>query len=165
MKQPQPVNQNQLPYNKAVYLAYTAIYKNAKQLLSTLEREEMRYTLEREDKTPIKIGTIIHELISPLLYLRIECHPSNSYAIHYGFEQVSAINQYSKLTSLFIRSIYKFTSKDNTQVNIEDCIRTDWCITCSDMYEYVEENSKHHTFKLVQHKTKPARRKQMQAVA
>jgi hypothetical protein len=166
MKQQQQVNQNQLPYNKVVKECYYHIYRNAKQLLSTLERDEMRYSLEREDRTAPKIGTIIHEFINPLLYIRLECHPTNVLAIHYGFEQVLAINQYSRITSAFIRSIYKYTSKDATEVNIEDSIRTDWCInTCSEMYEYMEEKNKHHSFKLIKYKPATVRRKQMQAVA
>ncbi len=166
MKQQQPVNSIQLPYNKIVKEVYCAIYRNAKQLLATLEREELRYSLEREDKTTPKVGTIIHEFINPLIYLRLECHPNEVLAIHYGFEQVLAVNQYSKVTSAFVRSIYKLTSKDITTINIENAVRTDWCIkTCSEMYEYIEERNKHHTFKQIKYKPATVRRKQMQAVA
>lgn len=147
-------------------MAYYNILKQAKQLLSTLERDELRYSLEREDKATPKVGTIIHELINPLIYLRLECHPNEVLAIHYGFEQVLAVNQYSKVTSTFVRSIYKLTSKDATTVNIEEAVRTDWCIkTCSEMYEYVEEQNKHHTFKQIKYKPATVRRKQMMAVA
>jgi hypothetical protein len=167
MKQQQQINQILSPYNKSVNMAYSIILKHAKQLLSTLEREELRYSLEREDKSEPKVGTIIHEIINPLLYLRLECHPTNVFAIHYGFEQVLAVNhQYSKITSAFIRSIYKYTSKDIIETNIEDCVRTDWCInTCSEMYEYIEQSNKHHTFRQIKYKPATVRRKQMHAVA
>jgi hypothetical protein len=166
MKQQPQAKQDSLPYNKVVQLAYNNIYKNAKQLLSTLEREELRYSLEREDSTAPKVGTIVHEFINPLLYLRLECHATNVFAIHYGFEQVLAVNQYSQITSAFIRSIYKYTAKEVTTINVEDCVRTDWCInTCSEMYEYMEEKNKHHTYKLIKYKPATVRRKQMHAVA
>lgn len=166
MKQQQQVHQHQLPYNTIVRKAYYQILKQAKQLLSTLEREELRYSLEREDKSVPKVGTIIHEIVNPLLYLRLECHPTNTFAIHYGFEQVLAINQYSKITSAFVRNIYELTSKNWTEANVEGCVRTDYCIySCSEMYEYLEEQGKHHTFKQIKYKSATVRRKQMLAVA
>lgn len=166
MKQKSPVNPDQLPYNTAIQQAYFNVYKNAKQLLSTLEREELRYSLELEDKSNLEVGTIVHEFINPLLYLRLEFHATNVLAIHYGFEQVLANNQYSQITSAFIRSIYKYTAKEATTINVEDAVRTDWCInTCSEMYEYMEESNKHHQFKLIKYKALAAKRKQMHAVA
>ncbi|MEN0054477.1 MAG: hypothetical protein AAGC65_12460 [Mucilaginibacter sp.] len=166
MKQQQTMNPILSPYNKSVSMAYALILKQAKQLLSTLEREELRFSLEREEKSAPIVGTIIHEIINPILYLRLECHSTNSFAIHYGFEEVLAFNQYSKITSTFVRNIYRLTSKDLTETNIEDCVRTDWCInTCSEMYEYIEQSNKYHTFKQIRYKPATARRKQMHAVA
>lgn len=166
MKQQSQANQIQLPYNKCVQKAYYAIYKNAKALLSTLEHEELRYSLEREDRTTAKVGTIIHEFINPVLYLRLECHPTNSFAIHYGFEESNSFNQFAQITSAFVRSIYRLTAKDETEINIEDSVRTDYCIySCSDAYEHIEERNKHHQFKLIKYKALAAKRKQMHAVA
>jgi len=166
MKQKRAAIEILSPYNNSVRQAYNTIYKHAKQLLSTLENEELRFSLEREDKgTPI-VGTIIHEFINPLLYLRLECHPTNSFAIHYGFEESKSFNQFAKLTASFVRFIYKSTSKDATEVNIEDCVRTDYCIyLCSELYEYIEERNKHHQFRQIKYRSTAVKRKQMHAVA
>jgi hypothetical protein len=49
------------------------------------------------------------------------------------------------LTSAFIRSIYRSTSVENTGINIEDCVHTDWVITnCAELYEYIADRNKHH---------------------
>jgi hypothetical protein len=166
MKQKKAAIEILSPYNNSVRQAYNAIYKHAKQLLSTLENEELRYTLEREEQGQSIVGTIVHEFISPLLYLRLECHPTNSFAIHYGFEESKSFNQFAKITASFVRFIYKSTSKDSTEVNIEDSVRTDYCIyLCSELYEYIEEQNKHHQFKQLTYRPTAAKRKQMQAVA
>jgi hypothetical protein len=166
MKQKQNSIQVQSPYNKSVQQAYIAIYKQAKQLLSTLENEELRYSLEREDKAQPIVGTIIHEFINPLLYLRLECHPTNTFAIHYGFEESKSFNEFARITSAFVRYIYKVTNREASDVNIEDAVRTDYCIyQCSEMYEYIEERNKHHHFKQIRYRPSAAKRKQMLAVA
>ncbi len=164
-QQPQP-NQIQSTYNKCVQKAYYAIYKNAKALLSTLDSEELRCTLERKDKGPVKVGSILHEFVNPILYLRLECHVTNCYAIHYGFEEAESWTPFAKITSAFVRSIYKQTAKAETEVNIEDSVRTDYCIYgCSDAYEHVDEHSCYHHFKRIEYKPLAAKRKQMHAVA
>lgn len=166
MKQKRAAIEILSPYNNSVRQAYNAIYKYTKQLLSTLENEELRYSLEREERGQPIVGTIIHEFINPLLYLRLECHPTNSFAIHYGFEESKSFNQFAKLTESFVRLIYKVTSKEATEVNIEDSVRTDYCIyLCSEMYEYIEERNKHHQFKQIKHRPTAVKRKQMHAVA
>ncbi len=166
MKQKPTNDPSLLPYNKAVQAAYYAIYKNAKQLLSTLELDDLRSTLERKDKGPIIVGTILHELVNPVVYLRLEYHVTNTYAIHYGFEQFASFTPLAKVTSAFVRSIYKLTAKEKTGVNIEDSVRTDYCIYgCSDAYEHVDEHSCFHHFKRIEYKPMAAKRKQMHAVA
>ncbi|MCC8410493.1 hypothetical protein LJ707_16240 [Mucilaginibacter sp. UR6-1] len=152
-------------YNKAVRDSYALILKQARQMLGAIEQEELRFILEREDKSA-KIETIIHELINPLLYLRLEHHSDDNYAIHFGFEQVSNSVELSSITTQFTRILYKQTSKDFTTVDIEGCVRTDWFINSpSAMYEYIEERGlKHHTFKQLPYKPKAAKRK-LKAVA
>ena len=153
-------------YNKSVQDAYFKILKETRKQLATLEREELRYCLEREDRTTTKPNTVIHEIVNPLVYLRLECKPDNRFAIYWGFEQVLSINQYSQLTTFFIRLLYRVTSKETTVVNVEDSVRTDWIInTCENMYEYIEEHNKYHQFRLIKHKPAAMKRKQMQAVA
>jgi hypothetical protein len=153
-------------YNKSVQDAYFKILKETRKQLATLEREELRYCLEREDRATPKSNSIIHEIVNPLVYLRLECKPDNRLAIHFGFEQVLSNNQYSQLTTFFIRLLFWMTSKETTPINIEDAIRTDWMInTCENMYEYIEEHNKHHQFRLIKHKPAALKRKQMHAVA
>jgi len=154
------------PYNQAVKESYYAILKFAKQLLSGFERDELRYIYMREERTNLIPDTVIHELISPLLYLRLEYYPNNLLGIHYGFEQPGKMNEYSKATALFIRSIYKLTSKEVTGIDIQDCVHTDWCINCcSEMFEHIEERNKHHTFMLIKHKVTTSQRKRLLSVA
>ncbi|MBS7565775.1 hypothetical protein KHS38_15305 [Mucilaginibacter sp. Bleaf8] len=140
-------------YNEAVKQAYLAILK-AKQLLAAVEEEPLRYTLVREEKKPIVNGTIVHELISPLLYLRLECYANDELAIHYGFELSPAFGPYYSITASFVRMIYKLTMHEEGKPNIESCIRTDYVINeCSGLYEYIEERGcKHHRFEQVKYK-------------
>lgn len=150
-----------LTYNKSVKQTYFQILKEAKALLSTIEEEPLRYTLIREDKPPIKIGTIIHEIVSPLLYLRLEVYADNKYGIHYGWELSPTFGHYYHVTNSFIRILYKLTMSDATPVSIEDCIRTDYVMNeCSELYEYIEERGcKHHTYQLILYKVKAVKRK------
>lgn len=155
-----------LAYNKAVQEAYFKILKETRRQLATIEREELRYCLEREDKSAIKPNVIVHELVNPLVYLRLEGKPDNRLAIHWGFEPIMSINQYSQLTTFFIRLLYCMTAKEHTSINIEDAVRTDWIITtCDNMFEYIGDNNKYHQFRLIKHKPATMKRKQMHAVA
>jgi hypothetical protein len=145
-------------FNECVLKAYTQILKQAKALLATIEEEPLRYTLIRQEK-PIP-GAIIHELVNPLLYLRLECHQDNEYSIHYGFELSPVFGPYYKLTSSFVRTLYKLTMANESSTNIEESLRTDWIITnCSELYEHVEEHNRNHRFELIKHKAKPTKRK------
>lgn len=154
-----------LAYNKEVMRCYYQILKQTKAMLAAIEQHEMRYTLIREDRTLNQPG-IIHEIINPIIYLRLELHSDYLCQIHWGIEQANRLGQQSDITSAFIRLLYKATSKEATTVNIEDCVKTDWFInSCSAMYEYIEDRNKFHQFMLIKHKLTTAKRKQMQAVA
>lgn len=154
------------PYNQAVRDSYYAILKVSKQLLSGFERDELRYCYIREERTNLTPDTVIHELISPLLYLRLECYPNNQFVIHYGFETSKEPNEYSRITALFVRTVYKLTSKEITAIDIQDCVHTDWYIyQCSDLFEYIEERNKHHTFSIIKHKVTASQRKRLLSVA
>lgn len=153
-----------LPYNKTVKEVHQSVYRKAKQLLATIEQEELRYTLERETRV-IKPDTVIHEFVNPLLYLRLECDRQGMLNIHWGFEEVMNDDRLSHITAMFMRALYHHTDKGTTSVNIEDAVKTNWLIkTCSEMYEYLEERNKHHTFKQIAYKAAPVKRK-LHAVA
>ncbi len=155
-----------LPYNKVVKDAYFQILKEAKAMLATIEHEELRYTLVREERKLTASNMVIHEFVNPLLYLRLECSTENRFDIHYGFEQIGNDEQLSNRTAPFTRSVYRLTSKELTQINIEASVSNSWCITqCSALYEYVEEQMKYHQFHLIKYKPAAIRRKQMKAVA
>ena len=151
---------NQQAFNDSVKQSYFAILKHAKQLISSLKDEPLRYTLSRQDK-PVNGGYIIHELVSPLLYLRLECHEDNSFSIRYGCEMSPLLNQYHTVTSSFIRLVYKLTMADATPVDIERAVKTDFVITeCLELYEYIEERWKsNHNFHMLPYKPKSAKRK------
>lgn len=162
---PLHINLEAVAYNKQVGAAYYSVLKQAKAMLAAIEQHECRYTLQREDKQLHEPG-IIHEIINPIIYMRLEWHSDGLYHIHFGIEQANRLGQQSDITSAFIRLLYKVTSKEVTTVNIEDCVKTDWFInSCSAMYEYIEERNRYHQFMLIKHKPATVKRKQMQAVA
>jgi hypothetical protein len=166
MQNNQTNNAQLLERNRAVRSAYLQIYKEVKALLSTLEEELLRQIMEREHKGIASVGSIIHELISPLLYLRLECYTGNILAIHYGYDQGDLASQFYSITSAFIRTLYKLTMATDSAINIEDCIRTDWVIVnCSEMFEYMAERNKHHSYKVLKYKPKASNRKLQLQVA
>lgn len=149
--------------NEAVKAAYFAMLKVATQLLSTIEREELRYSLVRED-APIKPAHIIHEFVNPLIYLRLESFVDSSYGIRFGFEPCQ---DYAHITLAFTRSVYRLTAKEmTTTLNIENSIHLQWFIHNPDeLYAYIEKQNKYHTFKQIKYKQSAVKRKQMHAVA
>jgi hypothetical protein len=158
-----PTNPVQSPFNKEVKTAYYRILKEAKALLATLDREELRYSLIREDQFSDSPSKIINEFVNPLLYLRLESYIDGTLGIRYGFEPCE---QYGYITAAFTRFLYKVTMREATSNNIENSIKTEWYIHNPDeMYAYLEEQMKHHTFHLIKHKPSAVRRKQMKAVA
>lgn len=153
-------------YNKAVKGAYFKLWRGTQQLLTTVERHELRCTLQRQDRSAISFGSKVHEVINPLIYLSLECNDGELLSIHFGFEQLVEDQEYSHITSRFVRLLYKLTASENTSINIESCINTDYIITsCSELYEVVEDRMKHHSFSLIKYKPATTRRKQMMAVA
>jgi len=131
--------------NQAIQAAYFQIIKQAKQLISSLEEEPLRGILERQDEPVSTGGYIVHELINPLIYLRLEAYKDDILGIHYGYEQSDLYTKYYPITSAFIRSVYYYTAKENTTINIEDCVHTDWVITnCAELYEYIGDRNKFH---------------------
>ena len=130
-------------------------------MLATIEEEPLRYTLVREDKPPIDVNSIVHELVSPLIYLRLSCYAENKLGIHFGFELSPTFGPYYHITNSFVRNLYKATIANATSINIEDCVRTDYIINeCSAAYEHLEERGlRHHTFVLIPYKVKTVKRK------
>lgn len=150
-------------FNAEAKTAYLSVLKATKSLLSTIEQVELRFIYERNEASVFKT-TIIHELISPLLYLRLEQYDDGCYAIHFGFEQTQREELYL-ITAAFMRNLYKATCSTNTQVNIESCIKTDWMQTqCSELFEYISEHNRYHQFKRIRYRS-ASRRKELQAVA
>src|SRR4051812_37852988 len=112
-------DQQLTPYNEAVRVAYFKVLKRATQLLSSIERDELRFTMQRSDAEPIAFGTKVHELISPLLYLSLESPDGIDLVISFGFEQLNGDDQYAHITSNFIRTLFRLTNTENTGVDIE----------------------------------------------
>jgi hypothetical protein len=149
------------PRNLAVLTTYQLILKTTKQLLATIEDEQTRHTLIREDRQPITVGTIVHEFINPMFYLRLECYADNQLGIHYGIQSMPGFLESNPMTMEFVRMIYKLTMASSTDINIEDCILTDYMIIeCSDLFEYIEERQKsNHMFSVIPYKPKGIKRK------
>lgn len=130
----------QAAYNAAVKAAYFTTLKYARQQLATIEHEELRYSLIREDGNDDKPYKIIHEFLNPLLFLRLDVNAHGDYQIHYGIETFQQSNQYTTLTAKFIRCLYKLSSHEKGKINIEGALQTDWVLTnCSEAYENIEE--------------------------
>jgi len=148
--------------NKAVRQAYYAILKLAKRMLSTIERLELRYTLVRKERPLNGLG-LIDEFCSPLLYLRLEVDKDGIMAIRYGFEPGK---EYEHIIVPFVRSVYRLTEEVAQTNGFVDPIRLDWYIHNSDdMYAYLEEQNKYHTFELIEYKVTGRQRKQILRVA
>lgn len=137
-------------YNQIVKDAYLQIVKQAKQLISNLEEEALRGILERQDEPSKSRGYIVHEMINPLIYVRLEVYKDDVFSIHYGYEQSEFYAKYYPITSAFIRLVYRCTAKENTPINIEECVRTDWVITnCAELYEYILDRNKVHAYNTI----------------
>jgi hypothetical protein len=151
------------PFNREVKVAYYKVLKEAKSLLSALEREELRYSLIREDPHSNSLSQIIHEFVNPLIYLRLESYPDGTLGIRYGFEPSQ---DYAHITAAFTRFLYKVTMREATSENIESSIKTQFYIHNPDeLYYYIEEQMKHHQFHLIKYKPAVSKRKQMLKIA
>jgi hypothetical protein len=153
------------PYNIEVKRAFMQILKEAKAMLATIEHEELRYSLVRDEKNITPIQRVVYEFVNPLIYLRLECNNENLYVIRYGFEMSNSDGQLSNSPAYFTRAVYRLTAKEATGIDIEKCVSNSWCITdCSALYEYIEDRNKHHQFSLIKHKPAAVKRN-MKAVA
>jgi len=160
----QPTSKQKLSaYNQAVKEAYFKILKATKNLIASLDRHELRCTLQRSDRSQLGLMTKVHEIVNPVIYLCLECTDGESLSIHFGFELFSDECEYSHLTSKFIRLLYKLTGVEHTAINIEDCICTEYLITeCSSLFEMIEDSEhKNHQFMLIPYKASPSKRKLM----
>lgn len=134
-------------FNIEVNKVFLGLLISMKFLISSIKEDTLRGVLVRQDKPNKTDGYIVYELINPLLYLRLECNNDKLFTIHYGYEQSELVSQYYPITSAFIRSIYRYTSKENTSVDIENCVQTDWIITnCAELFEYIMDRNKFHQY-------------------
>lgn len=154
------------PYNAEVRKAYFKILKQSKALLSEIEQHEIRCTLYQANRSKPVFMHKVHEFVNPLIYLCL-MSSGEDYTIHFGFDVFgggrNTENDFTKLTSKFMRILYKVTSAEHTAVNIEYCITTYNVITeCTELFDYMEERGKsNHTFELIPHKPKPIKRNLM----
>jgi hypothetical protein len=138
-------------YTQTITCAYGKIINEAKHHIACLEEKPLRQVLERTNKGTTTPGIIIHEFLSPLIYLRLEHPVDGKFIIHYGYEQTECFTKYYPITSAFIRSIYRYTAKENTEINIESCVHTDWVITnCAELFEYIGDRNKYHTVSTIE---------------
>lgn len=149
-----------MSYNEAVQHAYDSVLAKTKQLLASIEQEELRHVLERGPRGE-QPDDIFHELVSPLVYLRLECQVEKAQlAIHFGIEPATKFPQLHAVTATFLRTLFTYTGKGYTGTDIEDCVKTDWLINvCSEMFEYLEERNKCHTFRKIPFKKYTTRKR------
>jgi hypothetical protein len=153
-------------YNKAVKAAYSKILKATQNLLATIERHDLRCAIHLSEKT-FYANMKEHQLISPVIYLALHTDDDGDrYCIQFGFEQFSERNAYTPLTAKFMRLLHRYTAKEHTEVNIEDCIYSAYITTaCSELFEAVEGSPINYPIKVIPYKPQAVKRKQMQAVA
>ena len=157
--QKKPTVHSPMSYNEAVQQAYDSILAKAKQLLASLEQEELRYVLERTEHST-EAPLIMHEFVSPIVYLRLERAEDTRLTIHFGAEPSSPFPEIQVLTATFLRTVFILTGKAYTGTDIEDCVKTDWFINvCSDLYEYLEGRAKYHTFRKIPYKKHTTRKR------
>lgn len=151
-------------YNKEVKSAFQKVWTATRKLLATIEQHELRCILIREDPKPYGFGSVIQQLISPLIFLSLECNDGEMLNIHFGIEMLNGDSDYSPITARFLRMLYTFTAKGQTTINIESSIDTDYIVTdCSALYETVEDRMRHHTLQVIPYK--PATKRKLKAVA
>jgi len=135
-------------YNEAVHAAYSRIFTTTKQLLATLERNDLRLIMER-NWNPNLPDTIVHEVIAPILFLRLSVDETTRYCIHFGIEQ-SDDCEVIEVTGSFMRKLFTETAKRRKSIVIEQALCTDWFISnCSEMYEHMDEHSRYHTYSML----------------
>lgn len=155
------------PFNKAIHDSFTKVLDATLKLLATVERHELRCYLVCADDGLVGLSNHkVFELISPLLYLSLESRSDDMLTIRYGFELFSNRCEYSPITSRFVRTLYSFTAKENTTIDIESSIDTDGVIyDCSALYETIEDTMRYYTLKVIPYKVAVAKRKTIMAVA
>ena len=158
-------NTGLLTYNECVHRAYKLIHRWAVAAISTIEEEAFRGTLIREDALPIREGSIVHEMVSPILYLRLECYAGGEYGIRFGYEPSPSFGKYYPIMASFVRMVYKLTNKRASQVDMERCVRIYHIQTdCADLYHYMAEVvSRYHRHEAVAYKASAVKRKLLKA--
>jgi hypothetical protein len=160
MKSQTTQQQSGSAYNAEVQKAYHKILKQAKALIATVEQHELRCSLVQANRSRPVFMNKVHEFVNPLIYLYLMC-PVDTYEIYFGFELGSSgENDFTALTSTFMRTLYKQTSAEHTAINIEDCVSTYNVITeCTELFDYMEERGKSaHTFELIEYRPKSTKR-------
>src|ERR1700712_4757418 len=107
------INNKHLAYNKAVKEAYFKVLRATKLLIATIFQHELRCTYQRSNRSTVGFGTTVHELITPLVYLSLECNDSEVLSIHFGIELFNGENEYATITAQFVRLLYKLTSVEH----------------------------------------------------
>ncbi len=149
MKETPPPKETRNEYNTAVLFAYDRIVRRAKKLLSIIERDDLRAYYERKSVLRIP-NKLIHEMISPLLYTRLECESDGMMAIRFGIEAIRDNTELHTITAQFLRFVFAATSREQTKRPIEACIKTDWFInSCNELYEYIDMDPRFHILKKV----------------
>ena len=165
MKKPNsPLDLN--AYNQEVKTAYFKLLKHTMLLTAKLENSEHRVTLQHSSSSKvIGYGTKLHELITPIFYLALECEGSKKLCIHFGFEQLGVNEDYSAVTRPFLRILHNLTAKRFTVVNIEDCINVDYIMfRCKELYEAVSKSNHDYIIKQIPYR-KMGREKSLQLTA
>jgi hypothetical protein len=142
--------------NRAVMTSYLAISKIVKQLIAALPQDILRYIIELDSKAFPGISPKLHELTSPIFYLCLR-ERNGLLMIHFGCDMSE---QFASSTNQFIRTIYKLTMAQYTEVDIEDCVQTDSIITdtCG-LFDELQWKHPSYPYKTIKYKSITGKRK------
>jgi hypothetical protein len=112
-------------YNEVVKVAYFKILEATQKLISSVDDEELRYTLHRVDETTIAFGSKVHEFISPIIHLTLECNDGEQLSIHHTCRSIDEDYECPHLFARILRVVYRVTSAENTIIDIENCLELD----------------------------------------
>ena len=109
--------------NQEVERAYNQIVLSARNLLTVFESPKYRTWVEVNHSKSEKETTLIKEFICYLWNLTLATNKVGHYVLYFGFDQ-EGLNKFgSRIFNRMLRSVYKHTMTEATEMDIEDCIR------------------------------------------
>jgi hypothetical protein len=142
--------------NNAVLTSYLAISKVMKQIIASIPQDILRYIVELDSKAYPSIFPKLNEIVSPILYLCLRDR-NGLYYIHFG---VDSHAQFQEFANQFIRTVYKLTMVQYTNVDIELCVQNDSIVTdtCG-LFDELQYKRPNYPYKAIKYRAPNGKRK------